>query len=131
LQPANATPAPYVMIGVMVVDYGGKISGPGTGIMGGVVMEFELDGRIEVNSSCTAVMTYGMTVPTAAGPYRVPGDAVARLVLNLRAEEMVGHTQVVPPAWGMKANWLTTMKQMTPVPVAVTWPAIPAPAGNQ
>lgn len=42
LQPANATPVPYVMIGVMVVDYGGKISGPGTGIMGGVVMHPDL-----------------------------------------------------------------------------------------
>ncbi len=127
----DGSPVPFVMLGVMVVDHTGKISGPGTAITGGEIMEFELDGKIEVNSSCTAVMTYGMTVPTPAGPVRVPGDAVGRLIINARADEIVSATLAAPPAWGMKANWLTTIKRMSPAPEPVMWPAIPAQTGTR
>jgi hypothetical protein len=118
------------MLGVLVVDNAGKISGPGTAITGGEIMGFELDGRIEVDSSCTAIMTYGMTVPTPGGPYRVPGDAVGRLIINARADEIVSATLTAPPAWGMKPNWLTTMKRMSPAPAPVKWPAIAAQTGT-
>jgi hypothetical protein len=114
-----------MMLGVLVVDDQGKLSGPGTALTAGEVMEFELEGTIEVDSSCTALMKYGMAVPTPAGTVRIPGQAVGRLIINARAEEIIATTVVVPPAWGMKPNWVTTMRRMSPVPAKVTWPAIP------
>jgi len=126
----NGSPVPLIMLGVMVVDNTGKLSGPGTAITNGEVMEFELDGRIEVNSSCTGVMTYGMIVPTPAGPVRVPGDGVGRLIINTRADEIVSATLTTPPAWGMKPNWLTTIKRMSPVPGDCVAGQIEGPCGS-
>ena len=67
----ESTAAPTTMIGILVIDYAGKVSGPGTSTSGapipgtpipaGQPLDFEMvDTSIEVNADCTGLFKYSI-----------------------------------------------------------------------
>ena len=117
--PADQT-LPLVGLGVMMVDHTGKFSGPATGVTGGVVLEFEMEGKLEVNADCGGVVRYGIKLKGTQD--FIPGY-VERFVLDLNRQEMVS---VSIKSALSKPMWITTMKRISHVEAPVAWPDIPA-----
>ena len=108
---------PIVGVGVAIIDHTGKMTGPGTIVMGGVVVDYEMTaGTVEVNSDCTGVMKY--TLKLKGTPDLLPGY-MEKLVLDLTRHEMVSVPVQSPIS---KPMWVTTTKRISPVPSPVTWP---------
>ncbi len=116
--PADET-LPLVGLSVVTVDHTGKFTGPATAVTGGVVLDFEMKGKMEVNADCSGIVTYGIKLK--GSPDFIPGY-VERFVLDLNRHEIVSVSIQSPLS---KPMWITTMKRISHVEAPVTWPAIP------
>ena len=128
----GSAPAPLTMIGIIVIDYSGKETGPGTFVSGAPVpgtpipagqpLDFDIvNATVQVNADCTALLKYsiqlkGMPVPPI-GPY------FDRLVVVPNGGEFLEMSVQSPIS---KPFWIYTFKRMSPVPAPVSWPAVPA-----
>lgn len=111
---ANQT-LPIVGLGVAIIDHTGKMTGPGTAVMAGVIFDYELAGTVEVNSDCTGLMKYSLKIK---GFPNLPGY-IERFVLDVNRQEMVSVSLQSPIS---KPMWLTTWKRTSPVAAPVAWP---------
>ncbi|MEK7407073.1 MAG: hypothetical protein AAB225_18530 [Acidobacteriota bacterium] len=117
LQTPEAGPVPIVMIGVAVIDHTGRMTGPGTAVWGGQVLDYELvDGTVQVNADCTGTLKYGVKLKGAPAP--VPGQYIERMIIIPEKHEMASVSVQSPLS---KPMWLTTAKRISPAPAPVTW----------
>lgn len=136
--PQGATaPVQVTFMGVLNIDWSGKVTGPGTSIQGapipgtpiqaGQVLEYDyVNGSIQVTSECTGLLTTfiqlkGLPVPPL-GPY------VGRIIVLPDRGEMVALSIQSPSS---KPMWTYTLKRITHVPGPVSWPQAPAPAASR
>jgi len=117
--PAGQT-LPIVGLGVATVDHTGKMTGPATAMVGGVAMEFEMDGTFEVNDNCAGIVKYAIRL--AGSPDLIPGY-VERFVLDLGRNEIISVSVQSPIS---KPMWLTTLKRISYGEVPPGWPELPA-----
>jgi len=106
---------PIVGLGVAVIDHTGKVTGPGTAVMAGVIFDYELAGTVEVNSDCTGLVKYSLKIK---GFPNLPGY-IERFVLDPARQEMVSVSVQSPIS---KPMWITTWKRISPVAAPVAWP---------
>jgi len=117
LQAPTAGPLPIVMLGVTTIDYAGKMTGGGTAVWGGEVLDYEFaDATVTVNADCTGVMKYAVKLKGTPAP--VPGQYVERLVVVPDKHEAVTVPTKSPLS---KPMWVNTMKRISPAPYPVTW----------
>ena len=128
----GSEPAPLTMIGILTIDYSGKMTGPatfvsgapmpGTPIPAGQALDMDMvNATIQVNADCTALLKYsiqlkGLPVPPV-GPY------YDRLIVLPAQGEILGMGVSSPIS---KPMWIYTMKRISHVPSPVSWPAVPA-----
>jgi hypothetical protein len=126
----ESTTAPISMLGIGSIDHNGNFTGPGTvttgaaiaGIPAGTPLEFDMiNATVQVNADCTGLIRYyvqlkGVPVPPV-GPY------IDRLVVIPNQDEVLALGVVSPLS---KPAWIYTMKRISRVPSAVSWPALPA-----
>jgi hypothetical protein len=110
---------PTVGVGLISIDHSAKLSGPGTVVFAGLALDYNMVGTVEVNSDCAGVVRYTVKItgfPDLAG-------YVERFVLDLTRHEIVTASVRSPIS---KPMWVMTMKRISAVPAAVTWPGLPA-----
>jgi len=124
----GTTPVQISTHGVMLIDFDGKVTGPGTWAMGaplagtpigaGQMLEFEYqDGTIRVNPDCTGLISTmfkfkGLPIP-ALGPYW------GRIIFLPDRNEIEGMALLAPGT--EKPMWTYTLKRISRQPTAVTW----------
>jgi len=128
--PAAPTAVPVAFLGVLIVDFGGRTTGPttlvagfaipGTPIPAGAVLEMEfVNGALEVTADCTGVWKYFVKVkgfPQAIGPY------VDRFIVLPDKGGMMGMAVKSPLSYPI---WTWTATRMSPIPAPVSWPDVP------
>ena len=124
----GTTPVQISTHGVFIIDWSGKVTGPGTWAMGapmagtvpaGQMLEFDFtSGKIQVTSDCTGLlMTYlkFRTLPIPAlGPY------YGRIIVIPGRDEIEGMA-LKSPSPTEKPMWTYTLKRISPVPGDVEW----------
>ncbi|MBI4908539.1 MAG: hypothetical protein HY820_33275 [Acidobacteria bacterium] len=110
---------PTVGVGLISIDHSGKLSGPGTVVFAGLVLDYEMVGTVSVNSDCAGLIKY--TVKIKGFPDL--GGYVERFVLDVTRQEIVTASVRSPIS---KPMWVMTMKRISAVPAAATWPELPA-----
>lgn len=132
--PGQSTAVPVSMIGIAVIDYSGRITGPGTitnaapipgtPIPAGQPLDWEFvgDTPVKVNPDCTAVLSYAVQVKGMPGP--LPGY-IDRMIVLANTGEILGMGVASPLS---KPMLVYTMKRISHVPTPVSWPTIPPPA---
>ena len=127
---AGAQPAPIVMIGVMSIDYAGRLTGSGTltwgtGIAGtpiaaGDVLDYDMDGTVDLNQDCTGFWRY--TVKLRGTPAPIPGY-LERIIVVPQKDEILSQSIRSPLS---KPMWTSISKRISPIPSPVAWPQAPA-----
>ena len=132
--PAGATaPVQISTHGVFIIDWTGKVTGPGTWAMGaplagtpvqaGQMLEFDfVDGTIQVTPDCTGLLSTmlkfkALPIP-ALGPY------YGRIIVLPARNEIEGMALVAPGT--EKPMWTYTLKRMSSQPATVTWLSPPS-----
>jgi len=115
--PINET-VPTVGLGVVSIDHSGKLTGPGTIVLAGLVIDYDMVGTVEINSDCIGLLKY--TVKIKGFPDM--GGYVERFVLDRNRQEMVTVSVRSPIS---KPMWVMTLRRISAVPAAVTWPELP------
>ncbi len=135
---SGAAPVQMVFMGVLNIDWSGKVTGPGTFAMGapiagmippGQALDYDfVDGSIHVTADCTGLLSTMMKIK---GPPVPPiGPYVGRIIVFPDKGEMVAMSFQAPGT--EKPMWTYTLRRMTHVPGPVQWPQVPpAPAGAQ
>ncbi len=123
------TPVQIAFLGVLSVDWSGKVTGVGSNIfatqLAGVIppgteLEYEyVNGSIQITPDCTGLLTTyiqfkGLPIP-AQGPY------TGRILVFPDKGEMVAMAVRGP---GDKPIWTYTLRRMSTVPGPVEWPAV-------
>jgi hypothetical protein len=106
---------PIVGLGVATIDHAGKMTGPGTAVMAGLVFDYEMAGTVEVNSDCTGLLKYSLKMK---GFPNLPGY-IERFVLDPARQEMVSVSVQSPIS---KPMWVATWRRISPVAAPVAWP---------
>lgn len=129
--PDQPTPVSVTMIGIMVIDHSGKVTGPGTittaapvpgtSIPAGQPLDWEIvsDTPIQVNPDCTAVLRYGIRIKGMTGV--LPGY-IDRLIVLVAEGEILGMGVASPLS---KPLLIYRMKRITRTPTPVSWPTVP------
>ena len=115
--PVNET-VPTVGLGLVSIDHSGKLTGPGTIALAGLVIDYAMVGTVEINSDCTGFLKYTVQIkgfPELRG-------YVERFVLDRNRQEMVTVSVRSPIS---KPMWVMTLKRVSSVPAEVTWPELP------
>jgi hypothetical protein len=105
-----------VGLSAAVIDYSGRLSGPGTIIVGGVVLDYEMTGTMEITADCTGIMRYSVKVK--GFPEALPGY-VERFVFDPKRDELISVPTQSPIS---KPGWVNTMKRISASVAAVQWP---------
>ncbi len=131
VQPGESTAAPVTGIGMAVIDYSGKVTGPGTITTGalvagtipaGVPLDFDMvNSTVQVNADCTALLKMFIQIKGMPGP--PIGLYVDRWIVLPNQDEILAMGVASPLSRPM---WIYTMKRISHVPSAVSWPAVPA-----
>jgi len=116
--PAAGQTAPVVGVAVVVVDYQGNFTGPGTIVIGGVVNDFEMSGTVEITPECTGVLKYAVKVK--GSPVPAPGF-IERAVFDPKNDQAVTASVQAPAA---KPMWISTIRRLSNQPLPVTWPEL-------
>jgi hypothetical protein len=124
---ANAAAAPIVGIGAFSIDFAGKLTGSGTiiwaaglpnvGIAAGDVLDFDMEGSVDVGPDCTGVWRYSVRLRGVPGMPPVPGY-VERIVVIPQRDEIVFQSVKSPLS---KPMWTGTAKRISQVPSAISW----------
>jgi hypothetical protein len=101
------------------IDYSGKLTGPGTIVFAGLVLDYEMAGTAEINSDCTGLLKYAVKIKG----FPELGGYIERFVLDVNRQEVVTVSVRTPIS---KPMWVMTMKRISAVPALVTWPELPA-----
>ncbi|MFN0166231.1 MAG: hypothetical protein ACKV22_07350 [Bryobacteraceae bacterium] len=109
---------PVVGAAVVTIDHNGNFTGPGSIVLGGAVLDYEMTGTFAVNSDCAGLMKY--TVKLKGLSDVIPGY-VERFILDLTHEEIVSVSIQSPLS---KPMWLSVMKRISHVPSPVAWPDV-------
>ena len=132
--PAGATtPVQISTHGVFIIDWTGKVTGPGTWAMGaplagtpitaGEMLEFDfVDGVIQVNPDCTGLLSTMMKFK--ALPIPALGPYYGRIIVLPGRNEIEGMALQAPGT--EKPMWTYTLKRMSYQPGPVTWLSPPA-----
>jgi hypothetical protein len=115
--PINET-VPTVGLGVVSIDYSGKLTGPGTIVLAGLVIDYDMVGTVEINSDCTGLLKYVVKIKG----FPDLGGYIERFVLDRIRQEMVTVSVRSPIS---KPMWVMTLRRISAVPAAVTWPELP------
>ena len=129
----TSTAVPVTFLGAISISYGAKaiVSGPGTFIAGGAfpgtpiqagtILEYTLDGTMEVTADCTGMLIYTMQVAGLPMPI---GPLIERVVVVPSKGEILLMSVFSPLS---KPLWTYTAKRISPLPTPVAWPVNPAP----
>jgi hypothetical protein len=128
----ESTAAPVSMIGIAAIDFGAKLTGPGTittaaltaGVIpSGVPLDYDMvNATVQLNPDCSALLKYYIQLKVMPGATPV-GPYVDRLVVVPGQGEILGMGVASPLS---KPMWVYTMKRISRVPSALSWPAVPA-----
>jgi hypothetical protein len=135
---SGAAPVQTVFIGVLNIDWSGKVTGPGTFAMGaaiagtpipaGQALDYDfVDGSIHVTADCTGLLSTMMKIKGSPAP--PIGPYIGRIIVFPEKGEMVAMSVQAPGT--EKPMWTYTLRRMTHVPGPVEWPQVPAPAVSQ
>ena len=106
---------PIVGLGVASIDNAGKMTGPGTHVLAGLVFDLEFAGTVEVNSDCTGLLKYSIKIK---GFPNLPG-CIEQFVFDPVRQEMVSVSIQSPIS---KPMWVATWKRINSVQSPVAWP---------
>lgn len=130
--PAGATPVQMVFIGVLSIDWSGKVTGPGTFAMGapipgtpipaGQALDYDLvSGSVQLTPDCTGLLSTMMKIKGSPAP--PIGPYIARIIVLPGLREIVAMSFRAPGS--EKPMWTYTLKRMTHLPSVVEWPQPP------
>jgi hypothetical protein len=135
---SGAAPVQMVFIGVLNIDWSGKVTGPGTFAMGapiagtpipaGQSLDYDfVTGSIQVTPDCTGILSTMMKVRGSPAPPF--GPYVGRIIVFPDKGKIVAMSFQGPGT--EKPMWTYTMRRMTTVPGPVEWPQPPAAGASQ
>lgn len=135
---SGAAPVQMVFIGVLNIDWSGKVTGPGTFAMGapiagtpipaGQALDYDFaSGSIQVTADCTGLLSTMMKIKGSPAPPM--GPYVGRIIVFPDKGEMVAMSVQGPGT--EKPLWTYTLRRMTHLSGPVEWPQVPAPAGSE
>ncbi|MEK7405912.1 MAG: hypothetical protein AAB225_12460 [Acidobacteriota bacterium] len=109
---------PGVIMGVISIDFGGKLSGAETVVVLGLVLEYEvLDGSVEIKADCTGT---ARTRARLKGSSQPPMEIVEKIIVLPEDKEIrTIVTQPTGPPDGSMA--LGVWKRMSAVPKSANW----------
>ena len=115
--PDAPQPVPIVMLGVASIDAQGRMTAPGTAIMGGQVLDFEMvNVTLDVKPDCTVTAKWGLKAKGAPAPF--PGQGIDRCVIIPQGNEFQCTT--IQGVLG-KPIYIGIWKRIHAVPTAVAW----------
>jgi hypothetical protein len=109
---------PVAGIAVLAIDQTGKFSGPGSIVVNGLALDYEMTGAVEMSSDCTGVIRYSVKLKGSADV--LPGY-VERFVLDRNQQQLTSISIQTPIS---KPTWTTTMRHIANPPSRVAWPDI-------
>ncbi len=125
----NAVASPVTVIGVMTIDYSGKMTGsgttisgtgiPGTPIPAGEVLDFDFTGTVALTPDCTGSWKYAIQLKGTPAP--LPGQFIERFVYSAQKDEVLSMAVQSPLS---KPFWIGFYKRLGRAPVPVAWPTI-------
>lgn len=127
IPPGGTAPVQMVFMGVLSIDWSGKVTGPGTFAMGaplagtpipaGQALDYDfVSGSIQVTPDCTGLLSTMMKIKGSPAPPF--GPYIGRIIVL--PNEIVAMGFRAPN--GEKPMWTYTLKRMSHVPSAVEWP---------
>lgn len=135
---SGAAPVPMVFMGILNIDWSGKVTGPGTFAMGapiagtpipaGQALDYDfVSGSIQVTADCTGFLSTMMQIKGSPAPPF--GPYVGRIIAFPDKGEIVAMSIKGPGT--EKPMWTYTLRRITHVPGPVEWPQVPAPGGSE
>lgn len=129
--PGGTTPVQMVFMGVLTIDWSGKVTGPGTFAMGapiagtpipaGQALDYDfVSGSIQLTADCTGFLSTMMKIKGSPAP--PIGAYIGRITVLPNKGEMISMSFRAPGT--EKPMWITTYQRMTHAPSAVEWPAL-------
>jgi hypothetical protein len=128
--PSGGTaPVQMLFIGVLSIDWSGKVTGPGTFAMGaplagtpipaGQALDYDfVSGSIQLTPDCTGLLSTMMKIKGSRAPPM--GPYIGRIIVLPDQGEIVAMSFRAPGT--ERPMWTYILKRMTPVPSAVEWP---------
>ena len=126
---SSAVASPVTVIGVLTVNYSGKITGsgttisgtgiPGTPIPAGEVLDFDFAGTVEITPNCTGSWRYSIQLKGTPAP--LPGQFIERFVYSLPKDQVVSMAIQSPLS---KPLWIGQYTRMGRAPESIAWPEV-------
>jgi hypothetical protein len=130
--PGGTAPVQMVFMGVLSIDWSGKVTGPGTFAMGaplagtpvpaGQALDYDfVSGSVQLTPDCTGLLTTMMKIKGSPAPPM--GPYIGRIVVLPDRGEIVAMSFRAPA--NERPMWTYILKRMSHTPSAVEWPQPP------
>jgi hypothetical protein len=119
--------SPVTSLGVVSIDYAGKMTGsgttisgtglPGTPIPAGEVIDFDFEGSVQITPDCTGIWKYSIKLKGTPAP--LPGQFIERIVYSPQKDSILSMSIQSPLS---KPLWIGIAQRLGNVAGPIAWP---------